>query len=276
MLQNISIIYGTAWKKEMTTSLVVTAVLSGFRAIDTACQPKHYREDLVGVALEELSTKHGIKRDSLFLQTKYTPIGGQDTSKPLPYDPSTSITQQVNDSFATSLKNLKTTYLDSYILHSPLNTLDRTLEAWKVLCSLQDQGLVKNIGMSNTYDVKILEALERHGGRKPQVVQNRWYEGNAFDRDVVKYCRDNQIHYESFWTLTGTPALLHHRDILRLAQTKQVKPAQIVYRLVQHWGIIPLAGSTNELHMREGIAVEKIPLTDEEIPNSLNAMIWAE
>jgi hypothetical protein len=37
------IIYGTAWKKEATTDLVVKAVLNGFRAIDTACQPKHYR-----------------------------------------------------------------------------------------------------------------------------------------------------------------------------------------------------------------------------------------
>lgn len=36
-------IYGTAWKKEATAPLVIQAVLHGFRAIDTACQPKHYR-----------------------------------------------------------------------------------------------------------------------------------------------------------------------------------------------------------------------------------------
>ena len=37
------LIYGTAWKKEATTQLVIDAVLNGFRGIDTACQPKHYR-----------------------------------------------------------------------------------------------------------------------------------------------------------------------------------------------------------------------------------------
>lgn len=37
------LIYGTAWKKEATTKLVIQAVLNGFRGIDTACQPKHYR-----------------------------------------------------------------------------------------------------------------------------------------------------------------------------------------------------------------------------------------
>ena len=37
------LIYGTAWKKEATKKLVIQAILNGFRGIDTACQPKHYR-----------------------------------------------------------------------------------------------------------------------------------------------------------------------------------------------------------------------------------------
>ena len=41
------LLYGTAWKKEQTTELVVEAIKNGFEGIDTACQPKHYREDLV-------------------------------------------------------------------------------------------------------------------------------------------------------------------------------------------------------------------------------------
>jgi hypothetical protein len=42
-IQMPRLIYGTAWKKEATTQLVIKAVLNGFRGIDTACQPKHYR-----------------------------------------------------------------------------------------------------------------------------------------------------------------------------------------------------------------------------------------
>lgn len=34
------IIYGTAWKESKTTDLVVAAIQQGFRAIDTAGQPK--------------------------------------------------------------------------------------------------------------------------------------------------------------------------------------------------------------------------------------------
>ena len=48
------IIYGTAWKKEHTADLVVKAIQTGFKGIDTACQPKHYDEKLVGVALQRL------------------------------------------------------------------------------------------------------------------------------------------------------------------------------------------------------------------------------
>ena len=45
------IIYGTAWKKADTARLVTLAIQTGFRGIDTACQPKHYNEAGVGTAV---------------------------------------------------------------------------------------------------------------------------------------------------------------------------------------------------------------------------------
>jgi len=125
----------------------------------------------VGEALQILKAEHAITREDLLLQTKYTSISGQDTTKPLPYNPSESIRKQVEASFQNSLANLRTTYLDSYILHSPLKTIEHTLEAWRTLMALQDEGKVRTIGVSNTYDVNILHALSRE--RKVQVVQNR-------------------------------------------------------------------------------------------------------
>src|SRR5215468_1040030 len=106
-----SFIYGTAWKKEATAHLVKTAVRAGFTAIDTANQPKHYQEPLVGEALTELAAE-GISRNSLFLQTKFTPHDGQDHR--VPYDPQAKLQVQVRQSFESSLWNLKTDYIDSY------------------------------------------------------------------------------------------------------------------------------------------------------------------
>ena len=113
--------YGTAWKKETTGDLVQLAINSGFRAIDTANQLIHYNEALVGQALHRI-VQQGITRKSLFLQTKFTPVSGQDHRTP--YDPTASITQQVKQSFQSSLEHLQTDYLDSYICMDPTRDTD--------------------------------------------------------------------------------------------------------------------------------------------------------
>src|SRR5918996_2570748 len=102
-----SFMYGTAWKKEATKELVQLAVESGFTAIDTANQLIHYQEALVGEALESLAKK-GIKREALFLQSKFTSVDGQDHRTP--YDASADLTTQVRQSFESSLIHLDTDY----------------------------------------------------------------------------------------------------------------------------------------------------------------------
>ncbi|KAF9446559.1 Aldo/keto reductase [Macrolepiota fuliginosa MF-IS2] len=255
------IIYGTAWKKERTTALVISAVLKGFRAIDTACQPKHYREDLVGQALVELKEKHGLKREDLWIQTKFSPVSGQDTTQPIPYNPSDPIRKQIIASFTKSLTNLHTTYLDSYLLHSPLQTDQQTLEAWQTLSTLQDEGKVKLIGVSNTYDVRILATLCKV--RKVQVVQNRWYEGNGWDKSVFGFCKEHGIMYQSFWTLSGSPSLLSNPALLSIAATSECTPEQAVFKLAQEAGVTPLTGTTSEIHMGEDLRVHKLQLAKE-------------
>jgi diketogulonate reductase-like aldo/keto reductase len=129
-------------------------------------------------------------------KNRFTSIAGQDTSKPLPYDPSLPVKEQVTSSFATTLKNLRTTYVDSYILHSPLDTMKKTVEAWRVLVSLKEDGRALAIGVSNTYSVDVLKALEDATGVPVDVVQNRWHENNGWDKEVASYCRERGIQYQ--------------------------------------------------------------------------------
>lgn len=58
-------IYGTAWKKDRTTDLVHQAINAGFRAIDTAGQPKNYREDLVGEGIRRAIKEGTVRREDL-------------------------------------------------------------------------------------------------------------------------------------------------------------------------------------------------------------------
>src|SRR3954471_20839663 len=78
--------YGTAWKEERTAALTELAIRAGFRAIDTANQRRHYFEAGVGTALAAVYQDGLVRREDLFLQTKFTYQGGQDHR--LPYDPS--------------------------------------------------------------------------------------------------------------------------------------------------------------------------------------------
>lgn len=60
-------IYGSAWKGESTADLVVSALEAGYRAIDTAAQPRHYREELVGEALRKGIRQGVCRREDVFV-----------------------------------------------------------------------------------------------------------------------------------------------------------------------------------------------------------------
>ena len=74
------------------------SVRAGFRAVDTAAQLKHYNQAGTGEALRILAEEDGIKREDLFLQTKFTSLDGQDRNGPLPYDPNAPLAEQVKNS----------------------------------------------------------------------------------------------------------------------------------------------------------------------------------
>ncbi|MGR8932750.1 MAG: aldo/keto reductase, partial [Gammaproteobacteria bacterium] len=123
------IIYGTAWKKERTAGFVERAVTLGFRGIDTAGQPKHYNEAGVGAGLNACFD-HRLKREDIYLQSKFTPFEGQDPAR-IPYDPHASLSDQVRQSFANSMRNLGTDYLDCLVLHSPLAEESDLMAVWR-------------------------------------------------------------------------------------------------------------------------------------------------
>jgi len=81
-------------------------------------------EELVGQALSELEQSHNISRSSLYLQTKFTSLDGQDLAKPIPYDAKAKVEDQVDQSVAMSLRQLGVDYIDCLVMHSPLRTKD--------------------------------------------------------------------------------------------------------------------------------------------------------
>ncbi|HWS73303.1 MAG TPA: aldo/keto reductase, partial [Thermoanaerobaculia bacterium] len=170
-----SFLYGTAWKEEESERLTRLAIESGFRAIDTANQRKHYFEAAVGAGVAGAIADGIVRRDELFLQTKFTSAGGQDQR--LPYDPAADAATQVRQSFASSLEHLQVERIDSYVLHGPsrrrgLGPVDR--EVWQAMEHFHSAGQTAHLGISNVA-LDQLEALLAFAEVRPAFVQNRCY-----------------------------------------------------------------------------------------------------
>jgi diketogulonate reductase-like aldo/keto reductase len=250
------IIYGTAWKESATQGLVAKALERGFRGIDTACQPKHYNEPGVGAALTD--------RRELFLQTKYTSLSGQDPAR-VPYDSHATIAEQVAQSCAVSLTNLRTDYIDSLVLHSPLPSAKQTQEAWRAMEALVDSGQVRQIGISNCYQLSLLESLYERARIKPAVVQNRFYADTRFDASIRDWCRRQGIIYQSFWTLTANPKALTSAIMTKLAAKYGRTAPQILFRYLTQLDVAPLTGTSSEQHMQEDLAIFEFQIDPEDV-----------
>jgi diketogulonate reductase-like aldo/keto reductase len=256
--------YGTAWKKEATTDLVLQAVKAGFRGIDTANQLIHYEEARVGEALLLLA-KQGVARDHLFLQTKFTPVNGQDHRTP--YDPTASVGIQVRQSFDSSLAHLHTDYIDSYVLHGPYHRGGLGPEDWEVwtaIESLYAEGRTKIIGVSNVSSGQLALLCDR-ATHRPMVVQNRCYAAFGWDRQVRQLCRTQGILYQGFSLLTANREVFLDPTIRRMAEKYRTGVAQVIFRFAMQIGMVPLTGTSNSLHMAEDLQADRFTLTPVEL-----------
>ena len=261
------LIYGTAWKEDQTSLLVSEAVKSGFRFIDTACQPKHYQEQLVGEGWTKAAAELGLKREDISLQTKFTSLNGQDPKR-IPYDKIAPLKMQVEQSLAKSLENLKSSYLDSLVLHSPMSSFDDTMVVWRTFESFVDDGKVKQLGISNCYDYKQFTKIYDQARIKPSVLQNRFYSKSSFDVELRQFCKEKDIRYQSFWTLTANRQALASPKIKALASEKGLSPQTLMYAFMLSQGHTPLDGTTDSKHMAEDVAIMQRILDGEEMLDS--------
>lgn len=257
--QRPSLLYGTAWKKERTADLVFEAIQQGFRGVDTACQPRHYQEALVGQGIARAMESLSVQRSDLFIQTKFTPPTGQDEAS-TPYDRNDSITDQVARSITVSQENLNCKFIDSLVLHSPYPDGDDLMEAWSSLEKAVDEGVVGQIGISNCYDVDVFTRLFEKAKIKPKVLQNRFYQDSGYDVSLRRFCRQHDVMYQSFWTLTANPHILNHRLMKDLCDELSATPAQVLFRYLIDQGCQPLTGTTSQLHMQEDLLAHKLDL----------------
>jgi len=263
------IMYGTAWKEDRTQALTLEAIATGFRAFDTANQRKHYVEEGVGAAVTAAIASGIVKREDLFLQTKFTYQRGQDHR--LPYNPACNLTTQVRQSIASSLEHLGVTRIDSYILHGPsqLSGLSEAdWETWRAMEDAADEGWVGLLGVSNVA-VDQVKALLCGARIRPPFVQNRCFVRASWDRDMYALCQKENILYQAFALLSGNRQALVKPCVTEIAHHHNKTVPQVIYRFAFELGMVPLTGTTDVSHMREALDIFDFTLTHNEIETLL-------
>lgn len=258
-------IYGTAWKESKTGHLTEMALRAGFRGIDSANQRKHYDEAAVGQGISAVYVYGLVKREELFLQSKFTFRSGQDYR--IPYDPNAPIATQVEQSFANTCLHLGTKYLDAFLLHGP-SLRDRLgpddWAAWDAMEAIQGRGAARLLGICNV-SLEQLDRLCQSAKVKPRIVQNRCYANSGWDRRVREYCRNNGIAYQGFSLLTANREWFAHSEVVRAAKLHHRTQSQIIFRFALEIGMIPLTGTTQAKHMHEALAAFDFQLLPDEV-----------
>ena len=132
----------------------------GYRHIDTAAVYRN--EHGVGRALKRIFDDTDLVRKDITITTKLWPGGLVKVDR-------IKNREVTIKSLDKSLRNLDLDYVDLYLIHSPHGKSKR-LDQWETLLSQQEQGKVKNIGVSN-WDINHIEELNDKGYPLPSANQ---------------------------------------------------------------------------------------------------------
>lgn len=251
--------FGTwqAPENEVTKNAVKLALETGYRHIDAAS--RYYNEQWVGEGMKA----SGVKREEIFLT-------GKLWNNALTYDDAIR-------EFEKSITDLKTEYLDLYLIHWPRPVvcrdtyIERNVQVWKAMEDLYKDGKIKAIGVSN-FKVHHMEELMERAEITPMVNQIEFHPGFT-QPEVVDFCKRNGIAVEAYSPLSFG-GVFKCPELLQIAEEAGVDVAKLCYRYVLQKGIITLTKSVTPERIVEN---RKLDFTlSEEVMAKIDAVTTCE
>ena len=197
-----------------------------------------------------------------------------------------------------TLNDLKTDYLDLYLIHWPVafhfvdidptkrgwenedidesndgQNIDPTVsikETWSAMESLVEKGLVREIGVSN-FPVSLLHEMMCEA-RIPPAVNQVELHPYLQQPKLLKYCQARGIHVQAYSPL-GTPGYKESDEpnvmddpvLQKIASRHDATVAQVCIAWALHRGCSVVTKSISESHLKENIQSQHLKLTESEM-----------
>ncbi|CAK55890.1 unnamed protein product (macronuclear) [Paramecium tetraurelia] len=171
------------------------------------------------------------------------------------------------------LQDLDTKYLDLLLIHwpgvagnqlnSPNNATVR-LQTYKALEQLFQEGLIKNIGVSN-FLKHHLEHLLLNCKIKPVINQIEVHP-LCWDQATIEYCRQQSILIEAYSPIArNDPKLIQNQKMIELSKKYHKTVAQVSLRWAVQKGFIVLPKSKTPKYIKENFEIFDFQISEEDI-----------
>jgi diketogulonate reductase-like aldo/keto reductase len=219
---------------------------SGINFIDTA--ELYQSESLVGEAIK------GRKREELFIATKVW----SNHLKP----------DKLEKACRRSLAKLNTSYIDLYQIHFPSSRVPIT-QTMTAMEKLVDEGLIRNIGVSNFSYIQMLEAesaLKKHKLSSTQMNYNMFH--RDVEREILSHCEKEKIAMIAYFPLRhGKLAKRSNYAIDKICEDRKITYAQVAlaWLLSRSPVNFPIPRASQVGHVKEDSQAGDVMLSREEM-----------
>ena len=248
-------VFGPPKDRHVALTVLREAIALGVNHIDTSdFYGPHVTNQIIREALHPYP-------DDLVIVTKIGARRGEDASW-LPAFSPTELRQAVHD----NLRNLGLEALDvvnfRVMIGDGHGTQEGPIEeSFSVLAKMQQEGLIKHLGLSNVTAKQVAQARDI---AEIVCVQNEYNIANRQDDALIDALAAERIAFVPFFPLGGfTP--LQSSTLSEVAMSLNVTPMQVALAWLLHRSpnILLIPGTSSVAHLHENMAAGKLHLSDD-------------